>query len=267
MINCEQYAPYFVRTFGWFENAKSVFITMEYYSLGDLHGFKKSSPPFSEVATSQIVRQLISGVHFMHESGFAHRDLKPGVSVPPHNTLSCFEISDPLGTPHSQNILIASTSPWWQVKIADFGISKQVAEGTARTRTMAGTMGYMAPEVLGFFANNNPAMAYTVSADIWAVGIIALELLLKRHPLPQISDLVSYKDGVTTLDFRRDPGGGLTEICQDFVSGLLAPDPVIRPTALAALAHPWLAGTVDPAGLGDTCVPQAFFYLVDLFQI
>jgi serine/threonine protein kinase len=69
-----------VRTYGWFENAESVFITMEYFPLGDLQAFMRRLPPYSEVETRQIVRQLLEGVQFMHESGFAHRDIKPGVS-------------------------------------------------------------------------------------------------------------------------------------------------------------------------------------------
>jgi serine/threonine protein kinase len=53
---------------------------MEYFPLGDLHKFMRKLPPFPEVETRQIVLQLLEGVEFMHESGFAHRDIKPGVS-------------------------------------------------------------------------------------------------------------------------------------------------------------------------------------------
>lgn len=70
-----------MRTFGWFENDESIFITMEYFPLGDLRCFMNIEPPFSEKATSQIVQQLIEGVRLMHESGFAHRDLKPSVRL------------------------------------------------------------------------------------------------------------------------------------------------------------------------------------------
>lgn len=76
-----QYAPYFVRTDGWFEDSSNVFITLEYFPLGDLQGFMKRSPPFDEDATRKIIRQLLEGIAFMHDSGFAHRDLKPGVSL------------------------------------------------------------------------------------------------------------------------------------------------------------------------------------------
>jgi calcium/calmodulin-dependent protein kinase I len=39
----------------------------------------ETDPPFSEAATSEIVRQVIEGICFMHENGYAHRDLKPNV--------------------------------------------------------------------------------------------------------------------------------------------------------------------------------------------
>jgi len=93
-----------VRTYGWFENTESVFITMEYFPLGDLQKFMRTSPPFSEEATRQIVRQLLGGVDFMHESGFAHRDIKLGV---------CYLVSEPYdcsGLKKLQNILVESNS-------------------------------------------------------------------------------------------------------------------------------------------------------------
>jgi hypothetical protein len=53
---------------------------MEYFPLGDLQKFMRDRPPFPEDETRQIVQQLLEGAEFMHENGFAHRDLKPGVS-------------------------------------------------------------------------------------------------------------------------------------------------------------------------------------------
>ncbi|KAK4639880.1 hypothetical protein QC761_700980 [Podospora bellae-mahoneyi] len=219
---CKHYDPFFVRTFGWFENQESVFLAMEYLPSGDLERFRRSSPPLSESDTSLIVWQLIQGVRHMHDAGFAHRDLKPG------------------------NILIASTSPMWHVKIADFGISKQAMQGVTRFHTMRifGTLGYMAPEVLGYYANNtgtnNTTIAYTMSVDIWAVGVIAMTLLLGRNIFPLPGDYAKYVFGQRALEFTRGQGEVLTDDCQDFIAALLAADPILRPTAAAALAHPWL---------------------------
>ncbi|KAI3318434.1 kinase-like protein [Xylariaceae sp. AK1471] len=216
-FSLSRYAPYFVRSRGWFENDESIFIAMEYFPLGDLRRFMDSRPQFSEEAAQQIVRQLLKGIRFMHESGFAHRDLKPG------------------------NILVASDSPRWTVKIADFGISKQMMEGRTRLQTLnIGTFGYIAPEVLGVHVDNSANIAYSVSVDIWAIGIIAIELLLKKHPLPSISDLLNLFRGARPLITDTAAGLILSEDCRDFVRGLLNMNPITRPTANAALSHTWL---------------------------
>ncbi|KAK4183353.1 putative serine/threonine-protein kinase, partial [Podospora australis] len=234
-----QFSPHFVRTFGWFEDPASIFLAMEYVPDGDLERFKNTAPPFSELDASQIVWQLIRGVSFMHDNGFAHRDLKPG------------------------NILISSTFPRWQVKIADFGISKQAMQGVTRLETMTvfGTWGYMAPEVLGHNGgnddNHDQSIAYTMSVDIWAVGVIAMSLLVKRDIFRLPFDLWRYVRENQALDFtRQGPGPAVTDHCRNFITGLLSPDPVLRPTAVAALAHPWLAPAIPPPP-GEIEIPDS----------
>jgi serine/threonine protein kinase len=78
-LTYRQFSPHFVDLLGWFENDESIFIAMEYLPAGDLEHFKNASPPFSEQDTNRITRQLVEGVRHMHENGFTHRDLKPGV--------------------------------------------------------------------------------------------------------------------------------------------------------------------------------------------
>ncbi|KAH7143414.1 kinase-like domain-containing protein [Dactylonectria macrodidyma] len=213
-----KYSPYFVRTYGWFENSESIFIAMEFFPLGDLRRSMDTRPPFPESAASQIVRQLTRGINFMHQEGFAHRDLKPA------------------------NILVVSRQPQWLVKIADFGISKQAVEGGTDLRTMGrGTLGYMAPETMGFFRSDESIGTYSVTVDVWAVGVIAVELLLKKLPFRDLADVSGYLHGVVSLDLGGVDGVDLSPPCRDFLRGLLTPSPVTRPTASAALIHPWLA--------------------------
>ena len=147
---------------------------------------------------------------------------------------------------------MASRAPRWRVKIADFGISKQAMEGGTHLRTMQiGTFGYMAPEVHGFFGGTQPS-AYSVAVDIWAIGVITMELLVKRHPFSNISDFAMYVQGRAPLDLSGPVGEGLSESCRDFLGGLLTPNPATRPTAASATTHAWLTNGV-PAPQEDSC--------------
>lgn len=56
---------------------------MEYFKHGDLHEYLYSAPPLPETDAQQITFQVLEGLFFMHENGYSHRDLKPGVSALP----------------------------------------------------------------------------------------------------------------------------------------------------------------------------------------
>ena len=68
-----------MRSFGWYEDDANVFIAMEYFPHGDLQNYLLSSIPEGEV--QEIASQVLEGLAFMHDNGFAHRDLKPTVSI------------------------------------------------------------------------------------------------------------------------------------------------------------------------------------------
>jgi serine/threonine-protein kinase len=103
----------------------------------------------SPSAAVAIIDQLLDAVSFAHSRGVVHRDIKP------------------------DNIFVTDDG---RVKLADFGIAHV---GTTSTMTQAGqvlgTPGYMAPEqVVG-----SPVDA---RADIFAIGVIAYELLAGTNP-------------------------------------------------------------------------------------
>lgn len=52
---------------------------MEYFENGDLQ--KYLTQPLPETEAKTIASQVLEGLKFMHDNGFVHRDLKPGVSV------------------------------------------------------------------------------------------------------------------------------------------------------------------------------------------
>jgi serine/threonine protein kinase len=124
---------------------------------------------------ARIVRQTASALTAAHEKGILHRDLKP------------------------DNIMLQSVGDGEeQVKVIDFGIAKVkdsvIAQETVVVAT-AGTIAYMSPEQLS-------AKELTPASDVYALGIIAYELLTGNKPFNPESPfqlLETQRAGVTQL--------------------------------------------------------------------
>src|SRR5690349_17235130 len=99
---------------------------------------------------ASLLVQVLQALTYLHRRGIIHRDLKPG------------------------NIMVVNE----QAKVLDFGLSKRherdEGDGAGSGRT-SGTLAYMAPE-------NLRGEAVTESSDLYAVGVMAYELFLGRHP-------------------------------------------------------------------------------------
>ncbi|MBZ0277823.1 MAG: serine/threonine protein kinase, partial [Anaerolineae bacterium] len=94
-----------------------------------------------------LLVQMLQALAYLHRRRVIHRDLKP------------------------KNVLVTADG---QVKVLDFGLSTG-KEQLGDTITTAGTLAYMAPEVM-------TGGTLTESADLYAVGVIAYELFAGRHP-------------------------------------------------------------------------------------
>jgi class 3 adenylate cyclase len=104
--------------------------------------------------TALIMKQVCRSVTAAHEAGILHRDLKP------------------------ENILLQQTAEGQRVKIIDFGVAKvrdSVSSVNTATGLAPGTVGYMSPEQLS-------AKPLTPASDIYALGMIAYEMLTGRRP-------------------------------------------------------------------------------------
>lgn len=189
---------------------------MEYFALGDLQSHLEDSGPFKEPDAKFISKQVLRGLEFMHAEDFVHRDLKPS------------------------NLLIKQMPPgrpWW-VKISDFGLSKKIEKSRALSSTLCGTLGFMAPELLGFSPpQNQPSqLDRWKAADIWAFGETVYRLLTGVSSFgDNIQDLGEYFRGRTdfprkALERNNVSGDGI-----EFIRNCMAPYAADRPSANAAI--------------------------------
>lgn len=100
-------------------------------------------------AQVDLLLQVLRALAYMHRRGIIHRDLKPS------------------------NILVVGA----QVKVLDFGLAILRADAHKLDDSVSGTLAYIAPEIL---VGAPPGEL----SDLYAVGVIAYELLAGRHPFP-----------------------------------------------------------------------------------
>jgi len=174
-----------------------------------------------KMAVNDVLRPLLSALTHMHAHGIVHRDIKPGnILFDRHLTL----------------------------KLADFGLSIDLREERADTR--AGTLEFMAPEVLRCPSKHElsrkdieqgPGCEYTATADAWGAGVLLYSMVTGQPPFPSPSHKELAKKILDT-----DPCVHLaclkllSPCAQDLVRLCMAPQPPDRPTVQEMMEHPLL---------------------------
>lgn len=121
------------------------------------------------------------------------------------------------------------------VKLADFGFAKTVEKKNG-CRTLCGTPGYLAPEILERWP------AYDVKCDVWSVGVILFLLLGGYLPFDDDDEeKVFDRTRNGQYDFRPRYWKNISNGAKDLVSQCLTINPSKRVDATQALEHEWMA--------------------------
>jgi len=131
-----------------------------------------------------------------------------------------------------ENILVNSLG---QVKLTDFGISKELEKTQGLCKTFVGTMSYMSPERL-------EGKPYAFSSDLWSLGLLIIELASGEYPYGKRKSFIEMIQNILNSPEPNLPDNGLySEELRDFLNKILTKDPKKRPTAAELMLHPWFS--------------------------
>ena len=118
MSHCDH--PNITKLYGYFWDAKRIYLILEYVSGGELYKVLKSQigRKFSEAVVSSYIRQLIDAFKYLHSKKIIHRDIKP------------------------ENLLVEDGT----IKVTDFGWSCHTPSN--RRETFCGTLEYLPPKMV-----------------------------------------------------------------------------------------------------------------------
>lgn len=204
-----------------FEEGKAQpYFTMEY-----LPGAKPLTSAAADQPLEIQVRwlnEMLMALAYLHRRGVVHRDLKP------------------------DNVLVDSSG---LVKVLDFGLALGTAEkaNAHQHEGMAGTIGYMAPEL---FAGETA----TVRSDLYAVGILIYEVLTGKYPFNQ----KSVTDLLNDIMNANPDLSGLNHPLDMLLVRLLAKNPLERQTSADELIRELCAATNQPLPPESLAVRESF---------
>ncbi|CAK4081048.1 unnamed protein product [Aphanomyces euteiches] len=189
-----------------FEDARNAFIVLEPCLGGSLQTITKKDDSrivLDETRARHIIKQLASGVAYIHAHEIIHRDLK------------------------LSNILLTDTNI---VKIADFGLATDLTTNET-PHTICGTPNFIAPEVI-------LGKPYSQAADLWSLGCITYSLLVGKPPF-QGQNITETLKKVGSNEPIYVPTS-LSSQAVDFLKSLLTVEPSHRLSCGELALHPWL---------------------------
>ncbi|BFZ08360.1 hypothetical protein BsWGS_11399 [Bradybaena similaris] len=185
-----------------FEKKDKIVLVLDYAQGGELYDYLNKMGRLSESEARRIFRQIVSAIHYCHQNGIVHRDLK------------------------LENIILDDEG---NVKIADFGLSNYYSHSSTLS-TFCGSPLYASPEIVNGKPYHGPEV------DVWSLGVILYTLVYGAMPF-ESNSLVSLKQQISDGDFKQP---STLSDAAGLIRHMLTVTPSRRATMDDALRHWWI---------------------------
>ncbi|ODV96331.1 hypothetical protein PACTADRAFT_67754, partial [Pachysolen tannophilus NRRL Y-2460] len=232
--------PNIVKFINFHECEEYYYIVQELVSGGEIFTEIVKYTYFSEDLARHVVLQLANAIKYLHEEvGVVHRDIKPeNLLFEPIDFIPSKEVkyrkSDDISTKKDEGEFIYNVGGGGIgiVKLADFGLSKQIWEHN--TKTPVGTIGYTAPEIVR-------DERYSKQVDMWGIGCILYTLLCGFPPFyDEKIEALTEKVASGQFTFLKPWWDEISYGAKNCVSCLLTVDPNKRYTIVDFFNDPWI---------------------------
>ncbi|XP_025976757.1 serine/threonine-protein kinase PLK2 isoform X2 [Dromaius novaehollandiae] len=176
----------------------------------------KARKVLTEPEVRYYLRQIVSGLKYLHEQEILHRDLKLG------------------------NFFINENM---ELKLGDFGLAARLEPLEHRRRTICGTPNYLSPEVLN-------KQGHGCESDIWALGCVMYTMLLGRPPFETTNLKETYR---CIREARYSLPSSLLAPAKHLIASMLSKNPEDRPSLDDIIRHDFFLQGFTPDRLSASC--------------
>lgn len=193
--------PHVVNINEVFENKDRIILVMDCADGGELYDYINNNH-LTERDARRIFRQIVSAIHYCHQNGIVHRDLK------------------------LENILLDNEN---NAKIADFGLSNYFSHNDM-LKTYCGSPLYASPEIVNGQPYHGPEV------DCWSLGVVLYTLVYGTMPFDG-TNFKKLRNQISNGDYF-EPAN--PSEAAGLIRHLLTVNPAKRATMSDILSHWWV---------------------------